>query len=276
MSPHWKLRHAALALGVVLACAGVLALPPIAQDPAYHRLADQRALLGIPNGLNVLSNLPFGVVGLLGLATVFGRGAGRAGPVVGPGAAGAYAVLFAGVALTTLGSAYYHLAPDDARLVWDRLPMTVAFVGLVAALLAEWVSPRLGRLTLGPLLALGVGSVAYWYWSELRGAGDLRPYLLVQFGSLLVVALLLVLYPAPCRGTGYLVAGLGLYAGAKLLEAADARIYALGQVVSGHTLKHLVAAAGVACVVATLRARAATRPAAWPGRADLTAGAAPE
>jgi hypothetical protein len=276
MSPHWKLRHAALALGVVLACAGALALPPIPQDPAYHRLADGRTLLGIPNGLNVLSNLPFGVVGLLGLATVFGRGAGRAGPVVGPGAAGAYAVLFAGVALTTLGSAYYHLAPDDARLVWDRLPMTVAFVGLVAALLAEWVSPRLGRLTLGPLLALGVGSVAYWYWSELRGAGDLRPYLLVQFGSLLVVALLLVLYPAPCRGTGYLVAGLGLYAGAKLLEAADARIYALGQVVSGHTLKHLVAAAGVACVVAMLRARAAAQPAAWPGRADLTAGAAPE
>jgi hypothetical protein len=274
MSPNWNPRHAALALGVALACAGVLALPPIAQDPAYHRLADQRTLLGIPNGLNVLSNLPFGVVGLLGLAAVLGRGGGPAGPVVGPGAALAYAVLFAGVALTMVGSAYYHLAPDDARLVWDRLPMTAGFVGLVAALLAERVSARLGRLALGPLLVLGVGSVAYWYWGELRGAGDLRPYLLVQFGSLLVVALLLLLYPARYRGTGYLVAGLGLYAGAKLLEAADAGVYALGQVVSGHTLKHLVAAAGVACVVAMLRARAAARPAAWP-RGDLTAGTAP-
>jgi hypothetical protein len=262
MSRNWTLRHGALALAVALACAGVLALPPIAQDPAYHRLADQRSLLGIPNGLNVLSNLPFGVVGLLGLAAVFGRGGGRAGPVVGPGAAGSYAVLFAGVALTMVGSAYYHLAPDDARLVWDRLPMTVAFVGLVTAMLAERVSPRLGRLVLGPLLVLGVSSVAYWYWGELRGAGDLRPYLLVQFGSLLVVALLLLLYPARYRGTGYLLVGLGLYAGAKLLEAADAEIYALGHAVSGHTLKHLVAAAGVACVVAMLRARSVARPAA--------------
>ena len=262
MSPSWNPRHAALALAVTLACAGLLALPPIAQDPAYHRLADQRVLLGISNALNVLSNLPFGIVGLLGLATVFGRGAGRAGPVVGPGAAWPYGVLFAGVALTMAGSAYYHLAPDDARLVWDRLPMTAAFMGLVTAMLAERVSPRLGRLSLGPLLVLGVSSLAYWYWSELRGAGDLRPYILVQFGSLLVVLLLLVLYPARYPGTGYLVAGLGLYAGAKLFEAADAEVYAFGHVVSGHTLKHLVAAAGVACVVAMLRARAAARAAA--------------
>lgn len=275
MSPTRNLRHAVLAFGVALACAGILALPPIAQDPAYHRMADERSLLGMPNALNVLSNLPFGAVGLLGLATVFGRGVGRAEPLVGPGAARSYAVLFAGVALTMVGSAYYHLAPDDARLVWDRLPMTVAFVGLVAAMLAERVSPRLGRLVLGPLLVLGVGSVAYWCWSEVRGAGDLRPYVLVQFGSLLVVVLLLVLYPARYPGTGYLVAGLGLYAGAKLLEVADAKIYALGQVVSGHTLKHLVAAGGVACVVAMLRARSAARAVARPGRGDLTPGAAP-
>lgn len=255
MSPTWNLRHAALGLAVALAWAGVLTLPPIPQDPAHHRLADRRSLLGIPNGLDVLSNLPSGVVGLLGLATLFGRAGGRAGPVVEPAAARSYAVLLAGVALTTVGSGYYHLAPDHARLAWDRLPMTVAFVGLVTAMLAERVSPRLARL-LGPLLLLGVGSVAYRYWSELRGGGDLRSYALVQFGSLLVVVLLLLLYPARYPGTGYLLAGLGLYAGAKLLEAAAAEIQALGQVVSGPTLEHLAAGAGAACVVAMLRVRA--------------------
>ena len=102
-------------------------------------------------------------------------------------------------------------------------------------------------------------SVGYWYWTELRNAGDLRPYLLVQFGSLLVVVLLLALYPARHPGTRYLVAGLAAYAAAKGLEIADRPIFALGHAVSGHTLKHLAAAAGVACLVAMLRARGRAR-----------------
>lgn len=248
-------RHFVLAIAVALACLGALARAPLAQDPAYHLMADQRSLLGIPNGLNVLSNLPFAVVGLLGLAVTFRRGVGCPAPFLDPWERWPYAALFAGAVLTAFGSAYYHLAPNNARLVWDRLPMTLGFMGLLTAMLAERVSLPVGRLLFGPLLALGAGSVAYWYWSELRGAGDLRYYGLVQFGSLLLVLLLLLLYPARYAGTGYLFAGIGAYAGAMWLEHADQRIFGLGQIVSGHTLKHLAAAAGVACVVAMLRAR---------------------
>ncbi len=242
-------------LAVAVAGATFLRGAPLAQDPAYHLMADQRSLSGVPNCLNVLSNLPFALVGALGLVTVLRGGPGSATPFRDPWARWPYAALFAGIALTTLGSAYYHLSPDNARLVWDRLPMTLGFMGLLTALLAERVGLRVGRLLFGPLVLLGAGSVAYWYWSELQGWGDLRLYFLVQYGSLLLVLLLLLLYPAPYPGTGYLIVGLGAYAGAKWLEAADQRIFALGQIVSGHTLKHLVAAGAVACLVAMLRAR---------------------
>lgn len=239
-------------LGTVVA---VFAWPPIPQPAAYHLLADQRACLGIPNCLNVLSNLPFAMVGLLGLAATFGRDRSRTPPFSDPWERWPYAALFAGIGLTTLGSSYYHLAPDNARLVWDRLPMSVGFMGLLTAVLAERVGLRVSRWLFGPLLMVGAASVAYWYWSELQNAGDLRLYILVQFGSLLLVVLLLALYPARYPGTGYLVAGLAAYAAAKGFELADRDIFALGQIVSGHTLKHVVAAGAVACLVAMLRVR---------------------
>jgi hypothetical protein len=159
------------------------------------------------------------------------------------------------VALTALGSSYYHLAPDNTRLVWDRLPMTLGFMGLLTALLAERVGVSVGRWLLAPLVVLGAASVGYWHWSEVQNAGDLRPYLTVQFGSLLLLVLLLVLYPARSSGTGYLVAGLSLYAAAKGLELADRYVFEFGQIVSGHTLKHLAAAGGVACLAVMLRTR---------------------
>lgn len=222
-------------------------------------MADQRPLFGIPNCFNVVSNLPFVFVGLLGLHTVFRGEAGGAKLFRDPWERWPYAVLFAGIALTTLGSAYYHLSPDNATLVWDRLPMTFGFMGLLTALLGERVGLRVGRLLLVPLLLLGVSSVAYWYWSEVHGKGDLRLYFLVQYGSLLIVLLLLLLYPARYPGTGYLVVGLCAYGAAKWLEAADQRIFALREVVSGHTLKHLAAAAAVACLVWALRVRGKQR-----------------
>ena len=249
------IRHAILVLAVAVAGVGAFARPPLAQDPSYHFMADQRRLLGIPNCLNVLSNLPFAVVGLWGLAGVFRRPAGCPTPFADPWERWPYAALFAGTALTAFGSAYYHLAPDNARLVWDRLPMTLGFIGLLAAVFAERVSLPVGRLLLCPLLLCGAGSVAYWYWSELRGGGDLRPYILVQFGSLFLAVLLLLLYPARRPGTAYLFAGIAAYAAAKWFEVADGRIFALAQIVSGHTFKHLAAAGGVACVVAMLHAR---------------------
>lgn len=250
------LRHSILVLAAFIAGIMILGGSPAPQDPAYHHFADERPFFGIPNCLNVLSNLPFAFVSLLGLTTVFRVGAGRATLFRNSWERWPYAVLFAGVGLTTLGSAYYHLSPDNARLVWDRLPMTFGFMGLLTTVLTERVSLRTGQLLLGPLLLLGAGSVGYWYWSEVRAQGDLRLYLFVQEGSLLLVLLLPLLYPVRYPGTGYLIAGLSAYVVAKWLEAADHQIFALGQIVSGHTLKHLVAASAVACFVAMLRTRA--------------------
>jgi hypothetical protein len=248
-------RHAIVAVVAGASIFAVMSRDPIPQDQAYHVMADRRTLLGIPNALNVLSNVPFAVAGVLGLMAVFSAPAG-ARPFSVAWERWPYAALFAGTALTTAGSAYYHLAPDDARLVWDRLPMTVGFMGLLTAVVAERASLTLARRVFVPLLALGAASVAYWYWSELRGAGDLRPYAIAQFGSLAVVVLLLVLYDSRYSGSRYLVAGVAAYAVAKVFELADQMIFSFGHVVSGHSLKHLAAAAGVGCVVAMLRSRA--------------------
>ncbi len=249
------MRHLIIGLIVLAAAVVLFAVPPIPQPLEYHDMADQRTLAGIPHALNVLSNVPFAIVGAMGLAATFGRGAGRRGPVRDPWERWPYAALFAGVALTAIGSSYYHLAPDNARLVWDRLPMTIGFMGLLTAVMAERIDVRIARVTFVPLLALGAFSVGYWWWSEVRGAGDLRLYGVVQFGSLLAVLLLLWCCRSPYADGRYLVAGLAAYAGAKGLETADAWFYDFGHVVSGHSLKHLAAAGGVAFVVAMLGRR---------------------
>jgi hypothetical protein len=242
-------RHPELVFALLVCAVIAAAGPRVPQPLAYHQFADTRTFLGVPNALNVLSNVPFAIAGIAGLILAFRAPAGD------PIERWSYAVLFAGVTLTTIGSAWYHLAPDNGRLVWDRLPMAIGFMALLAAIVAERVSTRAARVLLLPLLALGCGSVFYWHWTELRGAGDLRPYLVVQFGSLIVILLMLARYRVPRSGTGWLLAGLAAYAAAKGLELADRPVFAAGQVVSGHTLKHLVAAAGVACVAVMLGAR---------------------
>lgn len=246
-------RHALLLLALAAFAVILFSGPPIPQDAVYHHMADTRPVLGIANGLNVVSNVPFALVGIFGLVEVSrrrgGEGEGHDERLLGP-----YVVLLLGTALTALGSGYYHLAPDNARLVWDRLPMTFVCAGLLTVVLAECVSSQAARRLFWPVLASAAASVGYWRWSELQGAGDLRPYVLVQYGSLFAIALMLVLFPGRLRGQRDLITGLIAYGLAKGFEMADAPIFALtGHVVSGHTLKHLVAAAGLACVVAMAR-----------------------
>jgi hypothetical protein len=151
-------------------------------------------------------------------------------------------VLFAGVVATGLGSAWYHLDPTNETLVWDRLPMAVAFMALVSALVAERIGAELGRRLLAPLVLAGIASVAYWYQGELRGEGNLVPYAIVQFGSLAAIPLVLLVRRGR-DGADWMIA-LGLYALSKAFEVSDAAVLdAVG--VSGHTLKHLFAAAGI-------------------------------
>jgi hypothetical protein len=234
-------------------------VPPIPQDPAYHRFADTRPLASAPNGWAVLSNLPFLVVGLLGLRQVLIAPVGASAPFVESRERWPYALFFAGVALTGVGSAYYHWAPENARLVWDRLPMTVSFMALLAAVVAERVSVTAGIALLPALLLAGAGSVAYWYAGELHGAGDLRPYALVQFAPAALIPLALWLFPARYTHGGYLVGVIAIYGAAKLFEVLDGPIFSMGHLLSGHTLKHLMAALAAWWLLRGLDAR---RPAA--------------
>jgi hypothetical protein len=213
------------------------------QDQDYHRFADGRTLLGIQNAADVLSSLPFILVGAMGLAWLW-RSRSQLH---------SYWLMFGAVALTGLGSVYYHLAPDDARMVWDRLPIAIAFMALLSAVISERVSTRAGTVLLLPLAIIGASSVFYW-----AAFDDLLPYALVQFGAIAAIVALCLRFPSRyTRGSDIFVA-VAIYALAKASEMLDARVYALGGIVSGHTLKHLIAALAVWWLVRMLQLRSAS------------------
>jgi disulfide bond formation protein DsbB len=196
----------------ILMLAVAAKVPPIPQDPAYHDFADRRTVLGVPNFLNVASNLPFLLVGALGLAFLArDRRTGGGETFVSPDERQPYWLLFTGIGLTGVGSAYYHWRPDNATLFWDRLPMAVGFMALLASVIGERISRRAGARLLWPLLVVGAASTLYWQVGEQRGTGDLRPYALVQFGSLVLIPLILALFPPRYTGARDLVASLGCY-----------------------------------------------------------------
>ena len=250
-------RRAAIGLLGGLALLAVLAAllaRPIPQDPAYHRLADGRAWLGVPNALNVLSNAAFILVGSLGLRSVLGaRSSGAA--FREPRERWPYRVFFGALLLTGFGSAYHHWAPGNERLLWDRLPLAITLMGLLDATIAERIGVRPALRLLGPLVALAGASVVYWHLTEVRGAGDLRPYALVQFYPIVAVPLMLWLLPPRYTRGGDLLAAAATYALAKLPEIGDAWIFSLTHAVSGHTLKHLLSALAGYWVLHMLRHR---------------------
>lgn len=236
---------------VLVSLAAIVALSmsgPIPQDPAYHRFADVRAFAGMPNFCNVVSNLAFIAIGVFGLW--------RTPRLAAAQMRSAYRVLCAAVILVGFGSAYYHHAPGNATLLWDRLPMTVAFMALLTLLLEERVLDRHQPGLLWVLASAGAGSAVYWALTESLGQGDLRPYILVQFLPMVLIPLIVGLFPRGRSSNRYLFAALGLYGLAKLLETFDTRILELGSLVSGHSLKHVAAAAAVLCIIRAVPTRA--------------------
>ncbi len=186
--------------------------------------------------------MPFALVGLLGIAFLLRPGfAGSALNFLDSRERWPYLIAFVGLLLTAFGSSYYHLAPNNARLVWDRLPMTIVFMAIVAAMIAERVQLRLGLILLPLLLFIGIASVLQWYESELHGVGDLRFYAAVQAYSALML-LIVLLFPARYSRGYDLATIVGFYILAKALELLDKPIFNAGHLVSGHTLKHLAAA----------------------------------
>src|SRR5215467_6384597 len=219
-----------------VAIVGTLLVPRIPQDPSYHLFADTRTIAGIPNFWNVISNVPFAFVGIYGLVAAR-RFALRS---LWPG----YIVFCIAVIAVSFGSAYYHYSPSTPALVWDRLPMSLAFMAVFALVLGERVNPALGRALLGPLLFLGAASVLYWAWTESRGIGDLRPYALVQFLPFVLIALMLLIYPGSRASATWIWWAVLLYVLAKLAEYFDWPIYRVVGL-SGHTFKHLLSATAV-------------------------------
>lgn len=209
----------AILLTVFVVLLLLILMPPLPQDQSYHAFADRRTLLGIPNFWDVVSNLPFAVVGLIGLFT-FRDFAAR--------------IVFFGIFATAFGSAYYHLSPDNERLFWDRLPMTVAFMSILAIAIKQ-------RRLVAPLVIAGIASVVWW-----RLTNNLWPYGLVQFGSLAALAVIAF------RSEPGLWPVIGWYGLSKAAEHFDKQIYSVSPV-SGHTLKHLLAGVGAWYVVRWLR-----------------------
>jgi hypothetical protein len=241
---YW--REAVLLLVLLAPLVLLLAGNPIAQDVRLHTYADQRAFLGVPNFWDVASNLAFLAVGFAGLCTRAARN----------GASRSWLVAFLGTALLCFGSAYYHWAPDSERLVWDRLPMTLAFMGVFVALLSEHLGERLERVLLAPALIAGVASVLWWHYTD-----DLRFYIWVQLSPFLAVLVALFAFPARYTHRAYLLHGLALYSLAKISEGYDGEIYSLtAHALSGHTLKHLLAAGAVLFVYLMLLRRAPLPP----------------
>ena len=231
---------------LALVAAAMLVHGPIAQLARYHEFADTRSLFAIPNAGDVLSNVPFALVGLWGFVALRHRSMG----LFRHPALRGYAIFLAALILTAGGSALYHLAPDNARLVWDRLPIAIACAGLLAAVHAETRDPAQPAWVPIALVIAAIASVAWWAFTESRGAGDLRPYLLLQGAPLLLIPLWQHFAKSPREARVTFAAAILLYALAKAAELGDFPILDALGFMSGHTLKHLLAAAAGALIVA--------------------------
>jgi hypothetical protein len=244
--PIW--RYAALLVLIVGSLLWILSLDPIAQSTQYHSFADTRELFGIPNFLDVVTNLPFLLIGLVSLRFCFRAPVGAI--------RSAWIVLFAGVGLVSVGSAYYHLNPNNESLVWDRLPMTIGFMGLSVALLGEYLGNRIAARLLIPAVVLGLASVVYWRFSD-----DLRPYYWVQLIPLLIIPAVMVLFRSGYSHQWLLLVALGWYMLAKFTESHDVTIFrGTQELISGHSLKHLLAGAGCYSILVMLRRRKRAAP----------------
>jgi hypothetical protein len=221
---------------------GLLFIDPIPQDPAYHLFADMRSFFGIPNFNDVVSNAGFSVIGVLGVLTVMGvkgQSVFRQRSDTRP-----YMVFFISVALVSLGSAYYHWAPSNERLLLDRLPIAAAFMAFCAAIVADRIDAHTGNAWLLAIFVIvGLLSLIYWHWTEIQGRGDLRFYGFVQFYPMAAMPLVCWLFPEHRYTAGrYVIWVIVWYGIAKLLEIYDQEIFEFsGRIVSGHTLKHVAA-----------------------------------
>jgi len=250
--------HARILLGITLVAAiAMLFVPAIAQPPEMHQFADNRKILGIPNFLDVISNILFLAASAYGLKLLFDPrdGMERANfefksEVI------AYATFFAAAGVACFGSIWYHLSPDNFSLAMDRLPMTVLFGSFLSIVIAERLHQKAALILLPALIVIGIFSIWQWYQSELDGAGDLRLYLAVQFLPFVLVLYMLFFLPSRYSRSSRFGWILLIYTLAKIVEWFDKEFFDLMQQwVSGHTIKHILAAMAVFALAEMLRCR---------------------
>ena len=248
-----KNRLGLILIGItcLTAVIAICSMDPIAQDASYHDFSDSREILGIQNFWNVLSNLAFLLVGLSGIYQLVVRDR----LTTMSGMRFIYFFLFAGVVLVAIGSSYYHLYPDNRTLVWDRLPMTVTFMALFCIVVAEFVSSYWARLLFVPLAIAGAGSVLFWYFGEANGQGDLRVYVLVQFLPILLIPQMLLCFRSSFSKPSVYWILLLTYIIAKLFEHFDAEVHSVLGIISGHSIKHLIAAIGLWLLIRAYQTR---------------------
>ncbi len=216
-----------------------LLMPAVAQLPDYVNYIDTRTLLGIANFWNVISNILFLGVGGFGVCLLRHRSRLF---FHHPQEKIPYFIFFSGVFFIGIGSAFYHLDPNNYRLMWDRLPIVLSLMALLCAFLAERINLRVGLYALTPLILFALATVVYWYNSELAGSSDLRFYIFAQVYPLLAIAFILTVFTSSYTGSQFIWLGLIAFILAKVAEYYDSAIYqALHYTISGHTLKHLLA-----------------------------------
>jgi len=235
---HSLRKYGLLVLGA-LCVIGMLFIDPIAQDLQYHNFSDAGTLFGIKNFHNTLTNLPIVIVGVLAIIWLI-RNNGSLSNLQ----RAIYWILFLGIVFIGLGSGYYHLDPNNATLVWDRLPMTLVFVSFYALIIIDFYSLRIGKLVFLIFLPLGILSVVHWHITELNGAGDLRWYSIIQFYPMLTIPFIIFRKGVIQIHRQLVIYVLSLYALAKLAEFLDGAIHEFVGY-SGHSIKHLIAAASL-------------------------------
>ena len=237
----------------IIAVLTIALTPPLADPPTLRALVDARTVLGVPNFWNVASNLPLLLVGAWGVFVA------RRARFIDATERWPYLVAFLAIALSGAGSAYYHLVPLDAQLMWDRLPIALSFMALICALAGDRLGGRTAVELLGPALILGTASVLYWRWTALHGEENIVPYVLVQYGGLLVIVALAARVPSRYTRTPDVLVAVLIYVLAKIAELLDAPVYSVGALISGHTLKHLLAALAAWWVLRMIELRDAVR-----------------
>ncbi|MGQ3889787.1 hypothetical protein ACQUW5_12250 [Legionella sp. CNM-1927-20] len=229
----------------------LLLVPPIPQPLSYHDFADKRVFLSIPNFFNVVSNLLF-IVGSMGLVSLFHKTI----KLLSPEVKWPYVGLFLGTILTGIGSAYYHWAPNNYSLLWDRLPMGIIFMSFFSAFILERVNRWVGFYLLLPAVLIAMLCTIHWEIIEQLGQGDLRLYGWSQAYPITMIALIFLLFVSSYTSERYLISVFVLFGLAKLTEILDKQIYTWsGHLISGHTLKHVLAAGAIFLVIQYVRYR---------------------